>query len=211
MGGLLMNTTIQQPSAALLVALLLGLTACNPGEISVDEEVDTPPDMPADLPDTPTPPPADLPPACEEPLVECDGECVDLMADNENCGQCGFVCPRLWEDKEPGEIGATLGCLDGKCAPDWMGCIDPDDARSCDEVCASKGGGWECSEAGCGVLTMLWVSLAPAFPEPSCSDLDGIKSAQDIGCDLPANESFAMEPTLSLGDRAFCCCDHPDY
>jgi hypothetical protein len=29
---------------------------------------------------------------CTERLVECSGECVNLAADNENCGECGTVC-----------------------------------------------------------------------------------------------------------------------
>jgi hypothetical protein len=26
-------------------------------------------------------------------MTECNGECVDLMSDEENCGACGNQCP----------------------------------------------------------------------------------------------------------------------
>jgi hypothetical protein len=32
-------------------------------------------------------------PLCEDPLVPCAGQCVDLLTDPENCGECGNVCP----------------------------------------------------------------------------------------------------------------------
>ena len=32
-------------------------------------------------------------PACVLPLVQCDGQCVDLNVDPDNCGSCGHVCP----------------------------------------------------------------------------------------------------------------------
>ena len=32
-------------------------------------------------------------PACEEPLRECGGQCLDFNVDANNCGACGTVCP----------------------------------------------------------------------------------------------------------------------
>ena len=34
---------------------------------------------------------------------ECDGSCVELMSDPDNCGGCGNQCP------------PTAGCIDGQC------------------------------------------------------------------------------------------------
>ena len=30
---------------------------------------------------------------CGEGYSECNGQCVDLMVDSNNCGACGVVCP----------------------------------------------------------------------------------------------------------------------
>jgi hypothetical protein len=30
---------------------------------------------------------------CPDGLTDCDGECVDLNTDEDNCGVCGKVCP----------------------------------------------------------------------------------------------------------------------
>lgn len=35
----------------------------------------------------------DCVPLCNEPLVECNGACVDLNSDSDNCGACGRICP----------------------------------------------------------------------------------------------------------------------
>lgn len=32
-------------------------------------------------------------PFCDAPLIECNGACVDLNSDSDNCGQCGRACP----------------------------------------------------------------------------------------------------------------------
>jgi hypothetical protein len=32
-------------------------------------------------------------PFCAAPLVECNGACVDLNSDSDNCGQCARACP----------------------------------------------------------------------------------------------------------------------
>jgi hypothetical protein len=30
---------------------------------------------------------------CSPPLVLCGDQCVDIQRDNDNCGECGYVCP----------------------------------------------------------------------------------------------------------------------
>jgi len=53
-------------------------------------------------------------PLCEEPLVACAGQCVDLMTDPENCGRCGNVCPSgICEDGIC--AGSNVGHVVGLC------------------------------------------------------------------------------------------------
>ncbi len=44
---------------------------------------------------------------CEPPLVDCDGMCVDLTSDVDNCGMCGQPCVEV--------ANATVTCsfIDG--------------------------------------------------------------------------------------------------
>jgi hypothetical protein len=30
---------------------------------------------------------------CGDGFTDCDGQCVDLKVDSQNCGACGVVCP----------------------------------------------------------------------------------------------------------------------
>ena len=49
-------------------------------------------------------------PPCPMGLTSCDGECVDVRYDPDNCGACGFTC-------------ATPHCADGRCVdqpPPWV-------------------------------------------------------------------------------------------
>ena len=47
-------------------------------------------------------------PMCPPPLVDCNGECVDLNSDPLNCGSCGNVCPTgLCQGRTC--VGATVG------------------------------------------------------------------------------------------------------
>lgn len=53
-------------------------------------------------------------PLCEDPLVPCSGQCVDLMTDPENCGECSNVCPSgICEEGIC--AGANIGHVIGLC------------------------------------------------------------------------------------------------
>lgn len=50
---------------------------------------------------------------CPLGLTPCDGDCVDLGYDPDNCGTCGFTC-------------ATPHCADGRCVDEPLPWVDPD-------------------------------------------------------------------------------------
>ncbi len=72
--------------------------------------------------------PLECPP--DDPDV-CDGQCVNLLSDYDNCGACGHVCVRY----------NTAGyCKSGRCEASYFGCLRPEDGfQTCDEYCASLG------------------------------------------------------------------------
>jgi hypothetical protein len=53
-----------------------------------------------------------LPSACAAPCTSCAGSCVDVLADDENCGGCGIDC------------GSELCCA-GICSPTCPSPIAP--------------------------------------------------------------------------------------
>lgn len=65
----------------------------------------------------------------------CDGACVELASDRENCGACGNVCP---SDASEG------GCVEGACFGPTE-CMPFDGSRTCAAECAAQGG--TCAEA----------------------------------------------------------------
>jgi hypothetical protein len=89
---------------------------------------------------------------CDEGLTTCDGECVDLMTNLENCGECGNSCV-------PAAVG--VNCIQGQCVriscpaalPTYCGELgendpnyvdncadtenDPNNCGSCGNVCGS--------------------------------------------------------------------------
>jgi hypothetical protein len=95
---------------------------------------------------------------CDAPLVDCNGVCVDLLTDMDNCGACGEIC-------ESGLVG--VACIGGECVrtscpaalPLQCGetvddCVDPatdpNNCGDCGVVCASgvcTNG--TCVETGC--------------------------------------------------------------
>ena len=71
---------------------------------------------------------------CDEHEVVCDGECVNLYSDSENCGACGRTC---MEKPDPMLEG---GCAGGECRPMFSPCISAEDELlTCDAVCAAQG------------------------------------------------------------------------
>ncbi|MGK0358132.1 MAG: hypothetical protein ACI9U2_000415 [Bradymonadia bacterium] len=51
---------------------------------------------------------------CPDGLLECDGLCVDLLSDAENCGSCGSSCREGFEAWES-DFGFEIQCVDAEC------------------------------------------------------------------------------------------------
>jgi len=65
----------------------------------------------------------------------CDGVCVDVVANNDNCGGCGVVC-KVYELPNP-DVGI---CVDGACSPTYSDCVaQADGLVNCDQICGAQG------------------------------------------------------------------------
>jgi len=105
---------------------------------------------------------------CDE-LTECGDECVDLIVDEENCGECDFECAQ------------NVQCLDGDCGMAGVDC----DGELCDEgeaCCWSSGEGESCydtSSESCGGYT------------ETCDGPEDCDPGQ-ICCHDPGGEGFSV-------------------
>ncbi len=111
---------------------------------------------------------------CAPGLTECAGGCVDLMSDNNNCGECGTVC----------KITHDLGqCVDGQCGNVYSDCRDANaDFAPCSEVCQDEG--LACVAQGCDGGTYLWYTALD-----SCQGVLDNNGGADLGCDYPQSQS----------------------
>ena len=109
--------------------------------------------------ETPVTEPTDMPTttACVDTLVDCNGVCLDLQNDVNNCGSCGNVCPE-------GQTGYVAGCTEGNCfymreracSSGLSSCdgtcvdksSDPNNCGACGNTCAS---GQICFNGTCAV------------------------------------------------------------
>jgi hypothetical protein len=83
---------------------------------------------------------------CPDPLVPCDGECVDLLVDPLHCGGCDIECA----DDESCEQGQCLPLCDDGLIPCGEECVDPlIDTNNCGD-CGNECGDDElCSDGYC--------------------------------------------------------------
>ena len=91
---------------------------------------------------------------CPSDTTSCSGDCVDLDADPDNCGQCGNICP------------LTKDCCDGRCVALTF---NPDNCGSCGHSCSTY---QDCVDGAC-----LEGSCACQC-ECDCNDCD-----IDVGCE----------------------------
>ena len=81
---------------------------------------------------------------CPEPLVECNGQCVDVQSNRYACGGCGLACAA-------GDV-----CSGAVCTPDTKG------------PCADRTGGAFVTFGVCGSAVKTWIRRA-AFVDEAAS------------------------------------------
>lgn len=98
---------------------------------------------------------------CENDQVVCDGACVALKSNPDNCGECGHKCPGAPVDGGDGNVQVT--CVQGKCGyacePGYADCnqdlsdgceswlrFDANNCGACGNACAP---GQPCVEGAC--------------------------------------------------------------
>ena len=74
---------------------------------------------------------------CASPMQICDGECVDVMVDDLNCGECGNTC---------NTFDGIGGCAGGICLPAPGECFQ-NNQLDCFSVCLFQG--LTCAENAC--------------------------------------------------------------
>jgi hypothetical protein len=83
----------------------------------------------------------------------CDGACVSLRTDSENCGVCGYTCP-LTQTCVAGQCEAVNSICDGRRIACGFECIDPQtDPKNCGECWVVCGDGQQCSASRCVAST----------------------------------------------------------
>jgi len=77
----------------------------------------------------------------------CDGICVDVVENLEDCGSCGVTC----------EVSVDMtvgGCSDSQCKPYWSECFQQSDGfTTCEQACQAEGK--VCMEDSCGGYTWI--------------------------------------------------------
>ena len=116
--------------------------------------------------------------SCGEDFVDCDGRCVDVEIDENNCGECGVVC------------GDGESCVDGACVlvcPSGLEVcddrcvdvgVDPDHCGGCDTACAD---GEVCSDGECALSCG---GSTPTLCDGGCVDTE-VDEAHCGGCGNP--------------------------
>lgn len=131
---------------------------------------------------------------CSAPKAVCDGSCIDMSADQANCGACGFACQADETCSESSCIGA-----DGSvsCAPDLVACdgkcrntaADDLHCGACGKAC---GEGKTCEDSTC-------VLDCPGYGETLCGD-------KCCGIDETCNENSQCVPDEGVcpGSEKMC-------
>jgi hypothetical protein len=135
---------------------------------------------------------------CRDGLTACEGECVDLTANDEHCGACHHVC------REPYWAGH---CVEGACpSAYWCGSVGQG-LETCEDVCALHG--QVCDEGprtlsrGCGGSYHLYFDREGL---EKCELGFGGQNALQASCTTPIDWSIEGgwddEPAVAVA----CCC-----
>lgn len=164
--------------------VLLFLAACGGRSLDHDEPSRPVPDAPID---------GDLPCA-----ATCNGACVDLETDDDNCGACGHECraPEIFGPCEEGSCPAALWCNDPS---EYFG--------SCNDVCAFYGqrciDGPPQDRRVCGGEHMFFQSSAIDFD--ACEDVGESYYSYGLECGDGIDWSVIRD-TEPFYEAVACCC-----
>jgi hypothetical protein len=116
----------------------------------------------------------------------CNGNCIDVMDDDNNCGACGKVCPKNSQDG---------GCSEGACLPFWGACFQPVvDYNNCNEACAAEGR--MCVYGGCNSSTYK------TYDNSAECALNGTNGAWKWG--YTCEQQALADPQI---EAVQCCCN----
>lgn len=129
-------------------------------------------------------PPLDAPAACAADRALCNGACVNLLADGQNCGACGSACPA--------GSGCAGGVCVGGCAAPRVTCAgtctdtssDPRNCGACANTCFA---GENCLAGSC---------VSTSTPD---AGLDVFVPPSDGGACTPANLGSALGGGVARG------------
>src|SRR5262245_2253699 len=81
-------------------------------------------------------------PGCTSGQAECNGVCIDVLGDSQNCGMCGFAC------------SAGTSCQAGECAcaaglVECSGACVSSNTDHCGSSCAVCASGGVCNDGQC--------------------------------------------------------------
>ena len=159
---------------------------------------------------------------CEAPLIDCNGVCVDLLTDMDNCGDCGAIC-------ESGLV--QVACIGGECVrtscpaalPRQCGvtvddCVDPatdpNNCGDCGVVCASG----VCIGGACGSCAEGQTTCV-GYCADTCCDTDNCGACGVVCptgstcfegvCDCPSGDCGCAEGQIECGGICIdSCCDN---
>jgi hypothetical protein len=133
--------------------------------------------------------------SCPPGTEACDGACVELASDNENCGACGKRCARS---------GATGRCEGGTCTFQCQrglkecngACVSDQDPRFC-LACSP------CPAPGLNEVQSCSVGACIASCLPNTYDCDGVRAN---GCESTRPcVGKTVDPCLTLSCTSACC------
>lgn len=116
----------------------------------------------------------------------CDGVCIDLDSDSENCGACRRQC--IVRDT----LAPIGGCESGECLPTYGDCIQIAEFPNCGSYCSSIGE--SCVSGGCRGATQFYY-----MNEGECTAFFSVGSR-----DLDCNDEIARDAGIT--EQARCCC-----
>ncbi len=181
------------------VVMMCILAACGGRTMADDRTVVDEEPTPMMPPDVAAEQSSDSSASCREGLSACDGECIDLMTDDESCGVCGHAC------MDPGYFGH---CEAGSCPPAFWCTPWNTEIDNCHDACAAHG--QRCMDepselGGCAGGFYLYTNVdVPNGAIADCENhLDAYHSSSTCRVRIPWTIFIEYEV---FSEAVACCC-----